>query len=81
MMSKPEKARSEISYMFDSAESKRNWPESYFPALNKAQIALAAWREKYPEAAQAEREKVEQAIADRLREQNQRAPGFDPAGC
>ena len=60
--------RERISRMHEDAEDLRNWPGSYFPAIAKANAALAAWKEKYPEAAAAEKEEAERKAAARKAE-------------
>ena len=55
--------------MFERAESLRDWPGSYFPALQKAQAAMAEWRAKFPAAAKAEDERD---VADRKAEDERR---------
>ncbi len=43
--------RQEISALFDKAESMRDYPGSYFPAMQRARRALADWTAANPEAA------------------------------
>ena len=68
------KARADISRMFEAAEAKRDYPGSYFPALMKAQAALKAWQQQYPEAAEEERAARE---AKRAAEEARRQRNFE----
>lgn len=42
-----------VMALFDAAADLEDYPGSYFPALEKAQSAMVAWRAEFPEAARA----------------------------
>ena len=46
--------RAEVTRLFRQAEAEKDFPGSYFPALGKAQAALATWRTEHPEEAKEE---------------------------
>jgi hypothetical protein len=82
--------RAEISRMFDAlvirrgrtariwdteaAERLRDYPGSYFPARMRAEAALKAWREKYPEAAAAE---DSERVAYRAKEESRKQKEYE----
>ena len=77
MSNAAETERDRISSMFDRAEDLRDYPGDYFPARIKAKKALAAWREKYPEAAAAEAaEHAALRAADEARREEQHRTSF-----
>lgn len=60
-----QRERWEIEVLFQKAERLVDYPGSYHPALNAAEAALTAWREKYPEAAREEDRRNLLAQADK----------------
>jgi hypothetical protein len=72
--------RNKIEQMFDRAESKRDYPGSYFPAKIAAEKALKAWREKYPKAAALEAAKTLRYQAERLQSKAAGALTYDADG-
>lgn len=69
--------RREISRMFDAAERLRDNPGRYFPAVQKAEVALEAWRAANPEEAAAEdAEKIARQEAAKARREQALADSF-----
>lgn len=63
------KQRAEIQRQIEAAEDLRNWPGRYFPAIQQAQAALAAWRERYPAEASEDDARALDLRSARLRDQ------------
>jgi hypothetical protein len=72
--------RQEIRYLFDRAEALRDYPGSYFPALNRARKALAEWRAQHPREAAMETAANLRAQADDLERKAQGALTYDADG-
>lgn len=73
-------ARFAITVMFDRAEDLRDYPGQYFPALAKADKALAQWREDYPEAGRDEKRSNLLASAESMERQAKGALTYDADG-
>jgi hypothetical protein len=54
VMTEAEEARARVTNLFARAESLEDSPAAYLAADRQAREALAAWRDRYPEAAAAE---------------------------
>lgn len=81
MSNAAETERHRIDLMFDRAEDLRDYPGDYFPAKIKAKKALAAWREKYPEAAAEEAaEHAAREAAEKARKDEQYRTSFVARG-
>lgn len=72
--------RNRVHTMFAAAEAKRDYPGDYFPALQKAEIALKQWQNDYPAAAKAERKTSLLHRADEDERKAKDALGYDSDG-
>jgi len=72
--------RMEINAMFRRAEAKRDYPGDYFQLKNRAEAALAAWREAHPVEAAAEEAQALHAQAEALRNRARGALTYDADG-
>jgi len=73
-------ARRKVHQLFVAADRLQDYPSDYFPAFARAERALAAWREQYPDAARAERKANLLAEAAELRHKAQGALFYDSDG-
>lgn len=72
-----EMERGDIEILFEKAEALRNWPGSYFPALQRAQAALKDWRESHPgEAAEEDRLLADHQAREQARKDEEYRTGF-----
>lgn len=72
--------RREIDRMFETAESHKDYPTEYYPAVERAEKALAEWRTRYPEAAKEERRTALVARVEQIEQQANDALAYNDAG-
>lgn len=73
-------ARREVNALFAKARAREDYPGEYFPLLQKAETALKAWKDQYPEAAEADRKAALKAEAEHKRHLAADALTFDADG-
>ena len=79
-MTQSQQDRLQINQMLAELGRYRNNPGEFFPREMRAQRALAAWREKYPEEAKEERRSALLARADELKSKASGALTYDMDG-